>query len=569
MAQTVVGLDMGNHSVKVVGLERAMRGFLPLYVDEEPIPPLKDAEGKDRPFEERAAQALAALKARGHLKGDIMCASLPGDLATCRTLALPLTDPKKIAATLPFELEAAVPFDLEDIVYDSMTTPRTDGEPGVEVLVGLAKKSSVETFLAVLKAAGVEPRHLELQPLTLNQLRAAFVPEDPVRDEPAFTPGGTVITQGADAMPSALAIVDIGAAHTSLCVCLDKDVLAARTMLRGGQDLTRALAKEFDLPIEEAERGKLKEAYLDLPDAPAPYAEQQRTSACLKKALMPLVRELRQTFQGLTAARRVRIRRVFLVGGSSRIPNLDRWLSAELNVQVMRLTDMDRVLAPVLPAPQGSTPDCPQVAGATALALSALNGARGSRIDFRQGEFAHKGNYEFLIARAPQLAAGFMCVALLLAFNAYARQFVISRQEAQVTQTQRDLCRDILNRDADSADVCISLMKEKINPAATGAAVIPDRSALDGYMAAATNMPKEVPVKVESLDITPEKLRIKGRTDSFENVDKIVKALEGGKCFKRVEKGPARQEGEKVGWSVTVDLDCNAPKNPAAVGGAP
>lgn len=560
MAQTLIGLDMGSHSIKVVGLERAMRAFLPVFFDEEPVPMTQDEDGKLVPYPERAAVALAAIKERGHLRGDIVATALPGEMATSRNLTIPFSDPKKIAATLPFELEASVPFDLDDIVYDAMTMRRPD-EEGVEVMVGMARKESVADFLSMLNGVGVDPKHVELAPLTLDNLRTQLWKAPAEQAEPSLTPGGTVIQQGPDAMPTAVAVLDIGALHSNLVVSMGAELLAARTLLRGGQDLTRAIAKEFELPLDEAERGKINEAWLEMPEAAARYPEQRRMSDCLRAALMPLVRELRQTFQGVTATRRARTRRILLCGGSSQIPNLDRFLAAELNISVEVLSELDRALAPALPPGMqgegGSPARVPQAAGAMALALSALAGNRSIRVDFRKGEFAHKGSYEFVLARAPQLAAGLMCLVLLGAFNAWARHFVLSRQEAQMAQKQRVLCKSILGQEEESAERCLSLMRQKINPAAGGTAAIPDRSAVDAYIQVAQNMPKDAEVQVESVDITVDRVRLKGETDSFENVDKIVKALEGGKCFQRVEKGPARQQADSVGWSATVDLDCS------------
>src|SRR6185369_16158669 len=105
----------------------------------------------------------------------------------------------------------------------------------------------------------------------------------------------------------AVAILDIGASRTNVAVSHGDDVVAARTILRGGQDLTRALAKEFGHPLDVAENGKIKEAFLETSDSPAIYPEQVRISDALKSALLPLVRELRQTFQGVVAQQRVRI----------------------------------------------------------------------------------------------------------------------------------------------------------------------------------------------------------------------------------------------------------------------
>jgi general secretion pathway protein L len=561
MAQLVVGLDMGSQSIKVVGLERAMRGFLPVFFDEEPVPQDQDADGKLLPYPNRARGALEALKARGRLKADLVVTGLPGDLATSRVISVPLTDTKKIAATLPFELEAAVPFDMDEVIWDSLSVPKKDGD-GVDVLVGLARKDSVRQFLELLSSVGVEPRYVELEALSLDQLRVAFAPPEPDEPkEPVLTPGGTVIHSGPGSLPGAIAVVDMGASRTNVAVSVGEGVLAARTILRGGQDLTRALAREFGLSVPDAEKGKLKEAYLELPDAPSVYPEQQKISNCLKAALQPLVRELRQTIQGVVAQQRARVRKVYLLGGASRIPNLDRWLARELNITVVGLLAMDKALAPVLPPPgDGGRAEVvvPQASAALAYALSGLASTRVRRINFRQGDLAFRGDYEYVLARAPQLAAGFMALALLGAFNAYARHFVISRQEAAIIQKQRDTCKAILNQNIDGADRCLAIMREKITPNAGVASAIPEKAAVDAYIQVALHMPKDVTVKVESLDVTVDKVRLKGTTDSFEAVDKIVKALEGGECFKKVEKGPARQEGTKVGWSATVDLECPA-----------
>jgi general secretion pathway protein L len=559
MAQLVIGLDVGASSIKVVGLERAMRGFLPVFYAEEPVGLDVDAEGKLLPYPERARPVLASLRAQGKLKGDIVVTGLPGDMATSRLVALPFTDAKRIAATLPFELEAAVPFDLGEVVWDWAALKRLPAEETTDVIVGMARRQSVKDLLDLLKEAGAEPRYVELEVLSLENLRQQLEPEAE-REEPAVTPGGTAIQQGPSALPPAVAVVDMGASRTTVGVSAEDEVVAARSILRGGNDLTRALAKEFGLGLAEAEKGKIRESYIETPEAPAVYTEQKRISACLKGALAPLVRELRQTFQGVTARRRVRITKLYLCGGGSRVPNLIPHLARELNIHVFPLAGVDRLLGPVLPPGEAGSgqPRVPQAAVALSFALSGWSGARVRRIDFRQGDLAYRGDFEFVAARAPQLAAGFLALALLGGFNAYARHFVISRHEAVVTARQRDLCKAILGQSVDSAERCLAIMREKIG-GGVGTSVVPQRSAVDAYIQLALHMPKGVTVKVEQLDITAEKIRVKGKTDSFENVDKIVKAMESGECFKKVEKGPARQEGDKISWSATVDLECAPP----------
>ena len=94
----IVGVDLGSYSVKVVALEPKGRGaFDVLGYGEALVPP--PAEGTDAlaSMPERHSTALAELKARGLLEGDVFVTGLPGDGAAVRTLTFPFADAKKIA----------------------------------------------------------------------------------------------------------------------------------------------------------------------------------------------------------------------------------------------------------------------------------------------------------------------------------------------------------------------------------------------------------------------------------------------------------------------------------------
>lgn len=556
MAQRIVGIDIGSQSIKVVHLAVSMRSYTVTGYDEEPVPDEPDAEGVNDGFLGRALGALKQLKARRALRGDMFVVGFPGDEAVTRLVRLPFDDAKRIEATLAFEVEAQVPFDLDDMVMTShVLSGRIDGQ--TDVLVGLAKKKDVGAFLATLKKVGIDPRHVELDALALDDLYRHLLAVDEKENAPVVTPGGTAIARGPSAYGEAAAVVDIGHNRTAICIVADDQVVTARTVLRGGADLTRALAKVFELPLAEAEQGKLREAFLEVTGADAPYPEQKRISDCLAGALQPIVRELRQSIQAVVAQRRARVNRIYLCGGGARVPNLDRFLSQELNIDVRRAHQVGEVLAPVLPVEQwNDNTDMTHAAKALSYALSGYAAHKSERLDFRQGEYAYRGDFEFLEGRAPQLVAGLIIVALLLGFNGYASHFVISRQEARVALRQQEACKKILGREVKSAEKCLAMMKEQIEGGPQGES-IPDSSAIDPYLEVARTTPKDITVKVEELEISLDRVRIKGQTDSFEAVDKIVVGLQTGLCFTNVQRGPARQSGDKVGYSVSLDVDCS------------
>jgi Tfp pilus assembly PilM family ATPase len=341
----IVGIDLGSYSVKVIHLEPKARGaFEVLKYGESVLPQL---EGDATPLADKHSAALSELKQRGLLEGDVYVTGLPGDAAAVRTLKFPFNDAKKIAEALPFALESEIPLDLDEIVISSAVLgptvkARRESSSETEVLVAYAKKDAVQDVLDLLAPHGIDPRHVEFDALALDDLYdGLFKPartsgssaggEGPTELK---THGGTIIEMGEGAPDPAVAIVDIGHRKTTVCVLAgdavatekgDKDgpqrVVSAHTLLHGGADATRALAKAIGLPLMEAERGKRKEAFIEVAGARAQFPEQQQISEVLKSAYAPIVRRLRQIFQATISTARVRVVKVVVVGGGSRVLN--------------------------------------------------------------------------------------------------------------------------------------------------------------------------------------------------------------------------------------------------------
>ena len=558
MAQKVLGIDIGTHSIKVVRLLASMRGFSVELFDEEVLPKLRDEDGEQLGFLSKAEAALRSLKERGSLSADIVVSGLPGDMSSTRLVRLPFGDAKRIEQTLPFEIEDQLPFSIDDVILTN-TVLTGSVDVNTDVLVGMAKKDDVGNFLQMLKQVGVDPRYLELDALALDDLYLHVLAKSKPQDAaPLMTPGGTAIAMGPEAYEPATAIIDIGHQRTSMCIIAEDQVVAARLTLRGGADLTRALARTFSLSVDDAEKGKLREAYLEVPGAEAPYPEQKRISDSLKQALKPIIREIRQSIQAVVAGRRARVNHIYLCGGSAGISNLDRYLSHELNVKVELAKAVGETLAPALPVDQWTDgQDMGRAAKALAYALSGFSAGKSDRLDFRQGEFAYRGDFEFLQGHISQLVAGLMVIAMLLGLNGYARYFDISRQKQKIVQYQNKVCKKILGQDVRSGERCLAMMNDQISSGSEGQG-IPEISAIDPYLSVIRASPKDVNLKVREMEVSLDHVKIKGETDSFEDVDKIVAELQKGQCLTNVQRGPARKSGDKVGYSISVDVDCNA-----------
>jgi general secretion pathway protein L len=580
MSQRIVGIDLGSYSVKAVAVTARSKGpsmtrgqqrtpFEVLQWGEAAVRPPAEGEDGAATLRERQGEALAELKRRGVLEGDVFVTGLPGDAAAVKTLTFPFSDRAKIAEALPFTLEDETSIDLDDLVYNHLVVDGAAARGparGTEVMCAFARRDAVQGVLDELAVCGVDPRHVELDALALGSLwEGVFASLHGLESEgpdQLRTVGGTVIETAEGAPAPCVAVVDIGHRHTSVCVLAGGRPISAHTLLHGGADATRALARELALGLDEAERGKRKEAFLEVQGAVAQFPEQQQISNVLKKAYAPVVRRLRQIFQATISTARLRVVKIILTGGGSKVLNLDRHLGEELNVRVLRGAELGSLLQSAQKAPlaagDDSAGDGVEAALAFAYALSGLYGVRAAgRLDLRTGPFAWKGDYDFLRERVPALGAWAAALVLALGVGTAAQAVILTRDESALVARQLQLCEQITGQKTDSTTRCLALIQERIQ--GTAGFQVPEVSAADVFLEISRRLPyaSELKRKVTELDITSERVRLKGTTVSYDAIDTMVQRLQGGRCFELVEKGKARNVNpDTIEMNITINLDC-------------
>ncbi|HET9157464.1 MAG TPA: pilus assembly protein PilM, partial [Myxococcaceae bacterium] len=336
----VLGLDLGSHSVKGVLLETTGRGMTVLHYAET-------RRVEDAPLDE----ALTAFLAENAWSPDQVVVALPGPSVATHVFTLPFTDPKRIAATLPFEVEGELPFELSQVVFDHQITRRRAN--ATDLIVGLVRREELAELLRTLSSRGLDPRVVTHPAIAYQNLFLSA----PERFEVA--PG------------AALAVSDIGPRRTSIAVGRPAEgLLFARTFPGGGRDLSRALAAEFQVPLAEAETWKERDGSLVAGGGP----DHERARAALLKALGPLVREARATLKAASGREHLPVARLLLAGGTARLPGLSEHLGTELG-QPTDVLLLPPVAASVVP-PEVQ----PRAAEAYALALrGTMSSARAPR----------------------------------------------------------------------------------------------------------------------------------------------------------------------------------------------
>jgi general secretion pathway protein L len=531
MGQTVLGLDLGAHAVKAVLLESSYRGWTVADAAKAPVP------AGDAPLRERQAAAVRDLVAARGWRTEATVAALPGASVSSNVVTLPFTDPKRIEQTLPFEVESLIPFDLGDVAWDWQSLGVRDGK--TDLFVGVVRREELATLLGALGGAGIDPR--------------AVVPPAPAYAA-LFEPG---VLAGDGAAPEAAAdgadlVLDVGHERTSACLVARGACEAARTFPFGAAQVARALAR--DLRVAEADAAALLVAASGGPAADG--TPEALAADAIRRALAPLVRELRATVKAWQARVGPRpVRRILLAGELARLPALAEALAPETAGPVAPLALAGPAAERISPA------DAPALALALALALRAHQGGRGPRLNLRRGPFAYVRDFQQFRDKLVRLAAYAALILLLAVVSSGVKVFVLARQERALDRELCDAEQKILGRCYDNVEQAVAILRGRGTPSAA----VPRTSAVDVFAELSDRVPSDVPLRLDRIEVTRDKLHLQGTTDAAENVDRIVTALRGSRCFGDARSGGARKRGSdgKFEFSVDASLTCVEAAAPA------
>jgi type IV pilus assembly protein PilM len=549
MSHTICGIDLGAFSIKFVMLEvgfrqTQLRGLIETAV------PLSDA-----PLLERQGQAIREGLSR--VSGEATpYLALPGDLLSIRLLDLPFTDPRKIDQVLGYELEGQIVHPLEDVVFDHLVVRA--GDEGSTVLAVAAKRDDIAYYLASLEGQGTEPRALYAAPVVYRALPLAsslVAPPRAIEPESEPEPGGAPTGGGCQV------ILDIGHLRTNLCFVSEGQGMYARTIKRGGFQLTTAIAQAFDVSYERAEQAKRGDAYLASAAHPAGTPVAVKLDGVLREALAPLVREIRQTLASFRATSKVVVDTLLITGGSGRLRGLSTFLEGELGMPARFLA----VRGAVEMRPRGGAPDgagsvveadeSSSYALATAIALAASRGSK--EIDLRRGPFVFRASFSMLRQKAVHLGLLLAGVILALGLDVGAALTNLGSERKDLAQQLKTATQELLGQPHDDAKAVTQLLrkgfKEELAP-------LPKATAFDLLDQISRRVPSADKVKLDvmELDIRPKKTFIKGTVDSAAAVDEIGGKLKEIDCYEEVTKG-AITEVSGGGKQFTMNITSKCP----------
>lgn len=305
-ARSAWGIDVGNRALKAVRLVRTGGGVAIDDVDIIEHEHVLSHAGDNK--ETLIQNSLATFVARHNLKGTPVAVGVSGQSSFARFIALPPVEPKKIPEIVRFEAIQQIPFPLEEVEWAYQLFKEPDS-PDVEVGIFAMRRELVNNYVKFFTDAGLNVEAVQMNPLAVYN---ALYHDDK--------------TAGATTM-----MIDLGAEHTDLIIAEGERVWM-RPIPIGGNNFTEALVKAFKLRFEKAEELKRNAAT-------SKYGRQ--ILQAMRPVFADLVSEIQRSIGFYSSSHRdSKISRIIALGGTFRLPGLQKYLQQNLQLEVQRLDQL-------------------------------------------------------------------------------------------------------------------------------------------------------------------------------------------------------------------------------------
>src|SRR5213593_588011 len=310
--QSLVGLDIGSHTIKAVELEpQNNRGRRLVHWGISPplAEAIVDGEIMDRQLVTDAISNL--LDSRG-IKSRQVVAAVSGRAVIVKKISMARLSPEDAQQAVYWEAEQHVPYDINDVSLDFEILGAAPNDPKqMQVLLVAAKRDMVLSFSDLIREAGLQPLIVDVD---------SFAAQNALEANYDFGPTEVV------------AILNIGSEITNIDITRAGVPYFTKDLQLGGNTFVEAAQRKFSLSQSEAAavvRGETSGFEV------VPVIEQ----ACEGLAL---ALERAQAYLR-TAGEAGSVTRIMLCGGSALTPGMAQFLSRRFNVNAEIANPLSRI----------------------------------------------------------------------------------------------------------------------------------------------------------------------------------------------------------------------------------
>ena len=282
-----ISLDIGSAYVKAISLEKnnqtvEITGF--------------SCERVETDIKSTIKKALFNLP----IKKRELALSASGQSVVLRYVNMPIMSHDEVVKAMTFELEKYIPFNKDEINFDFSILKKNNNSGKMLVLIAAAKKDLINKRMSLCQDSGYHPSFIDVCPLAIANF-FEFIRESK--------------------QEGVCAIVNLGAAISSVDIIEDGQLVLSRDIFIGGNDFTKKISEILNNKFDEAEKIKLNSLDDDLVQSLEPIFNN-------------LIKELKVSFDFYETQANRLIDKILITGGAAQLKGIMEAFKQSLGQEV-------------------------------------------------------------------------------------------------------------------------------------------------------------------------------------------------------------------------------------------
>lgn len=299
------GLDIGANSIKAVQLKPEKGRYRLLAFGMTSLPASLQSESSAD--QKAIAEAIKKLLLDIGITVKRAVLALPESQVFSRVIEVPPLSEAELKSAIKWEAEQYIPIPIEEANLDYQiirTPPKGATGKKMEVFLVAAPKNFVEKYLRILKIADLQPLALETELISICRALVGQAKEEKHN-----------------------LVINIGSLSSDLAITRGDQIVHTRSIPTGGNALARAVARDLDLEVSQAE--EYKKSY--------GLGEKQlegKVKAAIKPIFDVVINEIKKAIIFYQEKEKVKLENVLLSGGTAKLPGVVPYLANSLGIGV-------------------------------------------------------------------------------------------------------------------------------------------------------------------------------------------------------------------------------------------
>lgn len=227
-----VGIDFGNHSVKVVELKGIQTDSPSLENFGSQRTPHGVINSEDEVHQKQLADAVKTLFSTARIKNNKVVVALPESSVFTRFLEFPGVKPEELENAVYYQAKEFIPMPIDQVQMSYVQIGFNQEKSAPRVLLVAAPRKVIDIFVNVVERAGLETIAVETESVAMG--RAMY--------------RATKIKH--------MVMLDFGSTSTDMSILLDEQLVFSQSIAIGSDSLTQAIVNKFNFEYEQAEEYK-------------------------------------------------------------------------------------------------------------------------------------------------------------------------------------------------------------------------------------------------------------------------------------------------------------------------